>query len=120
MPPLTWSPDALAAIPNIRHREEMTRLFDAYFRVAGEKSNESLTGTILHLDLPAQSNLDSVEAPHVSVAPRSRRPKPGARLRQPDKNRYHFYAKFTKNNGWVVQAALKLEYRVMSKGADLR
>jgi hypothetical protein len=40
-------------------------------------------------------------------------------LARPDKNRYHFYAKFTKNNGWVVQAALKPEYRVMSKGADL-
>ena len=113
MPPLNWSPDALAAVPNMRHREEVTRLFDAYFRVAGEKSNESLTGTILHLELPPQSNLDSVEAPHVSVAPRSRRPKRGAPLRQPDKNRYNLYAKFTKNKGWVVHAALKLEYRVL-------
>lgn len=119
MPPLNWSSDALAAVPSTRDREEMTRLFDAYFRVAGEKGNESLTGTILHLDLPTQSNLDSVEKPHVSIAPRSRRPKPGALLRQSGKNRYHFYAKFTKNNGWVVQTSLKLEYRVMSKGADL-
>ncbi len=119
MPLLNWSPDALAAVPNKRHREEMTRLFDAYFRVAGEKGHESLTGTILHLDLPAQSTVDSFDALHVSVAPRSRRPKPGAPLRQPDKNRYHFYAKFTRSGGWVVQAALRLEYRVIGQGANL-
>jgi hypothetical protein len=128
MPLLNWSSDALAALPNKRYRDEMTRLFDAYFRVAGEKSNESLTRTILHLDLPTDL-LDSIDTPHIDLRQRSRRPKPGAPLARPkpgallarpDKNRYHFYAKFTKNNGWVVQAALKLEYRVMSKGADLR
>ncbi len=42
MPLLNWSPSALAALRNKRQREEMTRLFEAYFRVAGEKS---LTGT---------------------------------------------------------------------------
>lgn len=119
MPLLNWSPDALAAVPDKRHREEMTRLFDAYFRVAGEKSNASLTGTILHLDLPAQNNVNSSDAPHVSVAPRPRRPKPGGPLRQPDKNRYHFYAKFTRNGGWVVQAALRLEYRVIGWTANV-
>jgi hypothetical protein len=98
----------------------MTRLFDAYFRLAGEKGHEPQAGTILHLDLPTESKLDSVDAPHVGVAPHLRRPKPGAPLAQPDKYRYHFYAKFTKNNGCVVQAALKPEYRVMSNGADLR
>jgi hypothetical protein len=117
MPLLNWSPSALAVIRNKDQRKEMTRLFDAYFRVAGEKSHETLTGTILHLDLRTESKLDSVDAPHVGVAPPSGRPSPAAPLAQPDKNRYHFYAKFTKNDGWVVQAALKLEYRVMSKGA---
>jgi hypothetical protein len=56
--------------------------------------------------------LDSVDQPHVDLRQHSRRPKPGALLRPAGKNRYHFYAKFTKNNGWVVQAALRLEYRV--------
>lgn len=112
MPRLNWSPDALAVVPNLRQREEMTRLFDAYFRVAGENSNESLTGTILHLDLPTDK-MDPVDTPHVDLRRRSRRPKPGAAFRQPDKNRYHFYAKFTKSTGWVVQAALRLEYRVL-------
>jgi hypothetical protein len=120
MPLLNWSMSALAALRNKGQREAMTRLFDAYFRVAGEKMHAPLTGTILHLDLPTESKLDSVDAPHAGAAPYPRRPKPGAPLARPDKNRYHFYAKFTKNNGWVVQAALKPEYRVMSKGADLR
>jgi hypothetical protein len=57
----------------------MTRLFDAYFRVAGENS---LAGKALPLDLPAESQ-----------------------------NRYHFYAKFTKTNGWVVESELKHEHR---------
>ena len=81
---------------------------------------EPVTGTILHLDLPTESEPDSVDTSYVGAAPHPRRPRPGATLARPDKNRYHFYAKFTKNSGWVVQAALKLEYRVMSKGADLR
>jgi hypothetical protein len=121
MPLLNWSPSALEALRNKGQREAMTRLFDAYFRVArGEKMHEPVSGTILHLDLPTESKLDSLNAPHVGTAPHPRRPKPGAPLARPDKNRYHFYAKFTKYSGWVVQAALKLEYRVMSKGADLR
>jgi hypothetical protein len=93
----------------------MMRLFDAYFRVAGQGRQEALTGNILHLDLPTE-----IKSLSVGALPRSRRTKPGAPLARPDEDRYHFYAKFTKNNGWVVQAALKLEYRVMSKGADLR
>ncbi len=115
MPLLNWSPGALAAVPNKSQREAMMRLFDAYFRVAVEGRQEALTRTILHLDLPTES-----KSLPVGALPRSPRMKPGAPLARPDKNRYHFYAKFTKNNGWVVQAALKLEYRVMSKGADLR
>ena len=119
MPLLNWSPGALAAIRNNGQRKAMTRLFDAYFRVAGEKMHEPVSGTILHLELPTESKLDSVDVPHLGAAPHPRRPKPGAPLARADKNRYDFYAKFTKN-GWVVQAALKPEYRVMSKGADLR
>ena len=64
----------------------MTRLFDAYFRVA---EVEALTGSSLYLDLPGTQS------------------------------RYHFRAKFTKITGWVVHAELKLEYRVISRGADL-
>jgi hypothetical protein len=120
MPLLNWSPSALAALQNKGEREAMTRLFDAYFRVAGDKMHAPLFGTILHLDLPTECRLDSVDTPHVDAAPYHRRPKPGALLARPDKNRYHFYAKFAKNNGWVVQAALKPEYRVMSKRVDFR
>jgi hypothetical protein len=48
MPPLNWSPGALAALTNKDERAEMTRLFEAYFRVT-----ENLpTATVLHLDLP--------------------------------------------------------------------
>jgi hypothetical protein len=108
MPLLSWSPDALAAVPNQRDREEMRRLFDAYFRVAGEKSNDSLTGIILHLDLPAERKVASVDVPHSVV--------PGAPLRRPNKDRYHLYAKFAKNTGWVVQTTLRIEYRVVGKG----
>lgn len=115
MPLLNWSPGALALLQNEGQRRAMIRLFDAYFRVAGEGGHEALTRSILHLDLPIES-----KSLPVGALPRSRRTKPGAPLGGSNKGRYHFYAKFTKNNGWVVQAALKLEYRVMSKGADPR
>jgi hypothetical protein len=132
MPLLNWSPSALAALQYEGQREEMTRLFDAYFRVAGEKSLETRTGTILHLDLPTERKPVSV-VPHVGVTSPKLRPKPATPLGRPDKlrptptaplrqtqtDRYHFYAKFTKYSGWVVQAALKLEHRVMSKAARL-
>jgi hypothetical protein len=111
MPLLNWSPSALAVLRNKGEREEMTRLFDAYFRVAGEKSHETLTGTILHVDLPTKSKPNSVNAPHVGGAPPSLRPHPAAPLSQPDRNRYHFHAKFTKSIGWIVEAVLKEEHR---------
>lgn len=48
MAPLNWSPGALAALTNLDERAEMTRLFQAYFRVA-----ENLPiPTVLPLDLP--------------------------------------------------------------------
>lgn len=46
MPLLNWSPVHWRPFGIKGQREAMTRLFDAYFRVAGE-----VTGTILHLDL---------------------------------------------------------------------
>jgi hypothetical protein len=79
MPKLNWSRSALAALPDQGQREEMTRLFEAYLRVAGD---DALTGTILPLNLPTDS-----------------------------RNRYNFHARFTKPRGWVVETALKLEYR---------
>ncbi|HWB85088.1 MAG TPA: hypothetical protein VG675_13170 [Bryobacteraceae bacterium] len=94
----------------------MTRLFDAYFRVAEGKD---LTGTVLHLDLPAESKVDSILPPPVGgvVLPSVplKRSVPWA---QPDPKRYCFSARFTKNNGWVVYATLKREYRIMSKGVE--
>jgi hypothetical protein len=104
MPQLNWSPGALAAIPDKSQREQMTRLFNAYFRAAGEESQEALRSTILHLDLPT------------GTARPASRSGPAPPLGQPDKHRYHCYAKFGKETGWVVQAALKIEYRILSKG----
>lgn len=120
MPLLKWSPAALAVLQNEAERKAMMRLFDAYFRVAGEGGREALTRTILHLDSPTQSKQNSLASLPVGALPRSRRTRPGAPLARPDKDRYHFYATFTKKDGWVVQAVLKLEYRVMATGADLR
>jgi len=117
MPLLNWSPSALAVLRNKGERDEMTRLFDAYFRVAGEKSIQTLTGTILHLDLPTKSKPKSVNVPHVGVAPPAPRPRPGAPLSQPDRNRYHFYAKFTESTGWIVEAVLKEEHRKIWSGS---
>ena len=86
MPLLNWSSGALAAVENKDCRSEMTRLFNAYFRVA---EAQSLTGSILYLDLPGSHT------------------------------RYHFHAKFTETTGWVVQAELKQEYRkVLFKFSD--
>jgi hypothetical protein len=51
MPTLNWSPNALAAVTNREERAEMTRLFEAYFRV-----RENLAAsTVLPLDLPGRS-----------------------------------------------------------------
>ena len=124
MPLLNWPPGALAALQYKGQKEAMTRLFDAYFRVAGTRD---LTGTILHLDLPTGSKLDSVVPRHAGVGIRSGRPKPGTPLIQPvgprstpgstalqaDKNRYYFTARFTKRTGWVAQATLKPEFRII-------
>ena len=84
MPLLNWSTRGLAAVRGKGQREEMTRLFNAYFRVAGSEAIESLTGSILHLDLPTDT-----------------------------KNRYYLHAKFTKETGWVVHAELKHEHRTV-------
>jgi hypothetical protein len=111
MPLLNWSPSALAVLRNKGERDEMTRLFDAYFRVAGEKNIATLTGTILHLDLPTKSKPKSVNVPPIGIAPPALRPRQGAPLSQPDRNRYHFYAKFTESIGWIVEAVLKEEHR---------
>jgi hypothetical protein len=80
MPLLNWSLGASAAVKNKDCRAEMTRLFNAYFRVAEAKA---LTGRILYLDLPGSQS------------------------------RYHFHATFTETTGWVVQAELKQEYRII-------
>jgi len=82
MPFLNWSPGALAAQRSKDKREEITRLFEAYFRVAGD---DALIGTVLPLDLPTESQ-----------------------------SRYHMIARFTKNNGWVVEAELKHEHRTVA------
>jgi hypothetical protein len=84
MPLLNWSPGALAAVRSKSQREEMTRLFHAYFGVAGSEAIKSLTGSNLHLDLPTDT-----------------------------KNRYYLRAKFTKETGWVVHAELKHEHRTV-------
>ena len=112
MPVLNWSPSALAAVRDKGQREAMTRLFDAYFRVAEGKD---LTGTVLHLDPPAGSSADSILQPPSGVA-RSRVALPAVPLVDP--KRYYFSARFMKNNGWVVYATLKREYRIMSKAAE--
>jgi hypothetical protein len=52
MPPLNWSSEALAAVRNKELRAAMTRLFEAYFQVAGAKISE---GT-LPLDLPGRGD----------------------------------------------------------------
>jgi hypothetical protein len=52
MPILNWSPGALAAQRSKDKREEITRLFEACFRVAG---NDAPIGTALPLDLPTDS-----------------------------------------------------------------
>jgi len=52
MPHLNWSPDALAVVRDRAERQAMTRLFDAYFRVADERA---LAATVLHLNLPGGS-----------------------------------------------------------------
>jgi hypothetical protein len=114
VPLLNWSPSALAALQYKGQREAMTRLFDAYFRVAEARD---LTGTVLHLDLPTESKLDSILPTHVGVAVPSVRLKRRVPPAQPDQ-RHHFFARFTKNNGWVVYAALKREYRIMSKEVE--
>ena len=51
MPILNWSPGALAAVRSQEKRVEVTRLFEACFRVG----SDALIGTSLHLDLPTDS-----------------------------------------------------------------
>src|SRR4029077_9362095 len=97
-------------------REAMTRLFDAFFRVA---EGRDLTDTVLHLDLPAERNVDAILPPHAGRAAlpsvQLKRSAPRAQL---DPERYYFSARFTKNNGWVVNATLKREFRMMSKEVE--
>jgi hypothetical protein len=116
---LHWSPDALAALRNKRHREEITRLFDAYFRVAETKD---LTGTLLPLDLPAETRLGFV-APN--IPPPLNPARPGMPLRESKRppltarsevGRHHFYARFMKDRGWVVKVRLKLAHQIIAKG----
>lgn len=107
MPVLNWSPSALAAVRGKSQREAMTRLFDAYFRVAEGKD---LTGTVLQLDPPADNRADPI------LQPRSRVVSPA--VPPVDPKRYYLSARFTKNNGWVAYATLKREYRIMSKAAE--
>jgi len=109
---LNWSPSALAAIHNKGQREAMTRLFDAYFRVAEGKD---LTGTVLHLDPPADTSVDSILPLRIGVALPSVPQQRSVPRAQPAPKRYCFSARFTKNNGWVVYATPKREYRIMSK-----
>jgi hypothetical protein len=115
MPLLNWSPSALAALQDKGQREAMTRLFNAYFRVA---EGRDLTGTVLHLDPPAESSPDSILPPRIGVALPSVPLKRSVPRAQPDPKRYYFSARFTKNNGWVVYATLKREHRIMSKEVE--
>jgi hypothetical protein len=114
MPLLNWSPGALRVLQDKGQREAMTSLFAAYFRVA---EGRDLTGAVLHLDLPTESNLERIRPAHVGVAAPSVRQKRSSLPAQPNQNRYHFLARFTRNNGWVVHATLKREYRIVSKEA---
>ena len=118
MPALNWSPGALTILRNKSEREQITRLFDAYFR-AREEENSDLTGTILHLDLPTKGKPDRVHPAHVGVAPPLLRPRPGAPSSQVDRNHYHFHAKFKEGAGWIVEAVLKEEYRQIWWGSRL-
>lgn len=52
MPHLSWSPSALSAQRDRHKREQMTCLFEAYFRAAGDRT---LTRMALPLDLPGDS-----------------------------------------------------------------
>jgi hypothetical protein len=115
MPLLNWSPSALAALHDKGQREAMTRLFDAYFRVAEGKD---LTGAVLHLNPPPASSLDSILPPRIGVALPSVPLQRSVPRAKPDPKRYDFSARFTKNNGWVVYATLKREYRIMSKEVE--
>jgi hypothetical protein len=115
MPLLNWSPSALSALRDKGQREAITRLFDAYFRVA---EGRDLTGTVFHLDLPEASNAGSILPPRRGMALPLFPPKRGVPRAQLDYKRYYFFARFTKNNGWVVYATLKREYRIMSKEVE--
>lgn len=93
----------------------MTRLFDAYFRVA---EGRALTGTVLDLNPPPDSSVDSTLPPRIGVALPSAPPHRIVLRARPDPKRYYFSARFTKNNGWVVYATLKHENRIMSKEVE--
>ena len=115
MPLLNWSSNALAALPDKGQRQAITRLFDAYFRVA---EGRDLTGTVLHLDLPAASKVDSILPARDGVALPSFPRKRSVPRAHPDPRRYYFSARFTRNNGWVVYATLRHEYRIVSKEVE--
>jgi hypothetical protein len=80
MPPLTWSPDS-RAVSTKHQRDQMTRLFEAYFRAAPEKGPQAFRGITLHLNLPNDTE-----------------------------SRYNFHAQFTPDKGWLALARLKPEY----------
>jgi len=50
----------LAVLPDKDEREQITRMFEAYFRVGGEKN---LAGTIVDPDLPKSNKRNSANAP---------------------------------------------------------
>ncbi len=82
MPLLNWSPGALACLRKKGQQEQMTRLFEAFLRVAGEEGREMTAGAVLPLELPGEHD-----------------------------SRYRFRAQLTRDRGWVVEASLKYELR---------
>jgi hypothetical protein len=80
MPLLYW-PASTLALTNQHQRREMTRLFDAYFRVTAEQDWEMLRARNLPLDLPGDTG-----------------------------NRNYFYARFIKDRGWSVDFGIKREH----------
>jgi hypothetical protein len=52
MPPLSWSVKALSVVRGRQARDEVLRLFDAYFRSA---EDARLIGTSLPLELPSNA-----------------------------------------------------------------
>ena len=77
MPTLGWSPHALG-VTSVSQRQHMTDLFQAYFRAGFPHGRTGPDGSILPLDLPAESE-----------------------------SRYYFVAQYTQRKGWWVEAKLR-------------